>query len=236
MENANRMKNVIIIILLLILGFLAYITMSNNAGKIEALGLVESLNAEVIQWRDKDSLNHAKIQVIETGRTNDFLAIKSNDSTVIALQKTVERFEKYLERQGSVTNITNVTEVHNHYETVVSYDKDSLPVYSSEFNLDNWVIGNIVASKDTTLLKLKYKSDYSIVLGTEKDGWFKRKSFVEVIDKNPYSSNLNVRTYQVKQPRVKRFGVGPYVGFGVGNSLVPQVNIGVGLSFNLIQF
>jgi len=229
-------RNMIIVILILILGCTMFIAMNRAKATLEANGLVESLNAEVITWKDKDSLNHSKIQTIETQSTKDFLAIQSTDSAIIALQETVEEYKKYLKNSGSVTNITNVTEVHNHSETITTYDKDSLPVYSSYFNLDNWVLGSVEASSDTTVVDLTYISSYTIVIGEEKVDMFNKHRFVDVKNHNPYASAATVRTYEKSLARVKRFGFGPYVGIGVGATLVPQVNIGLGVQFNLIQF
>jgi len=232
----EKIKNLMILILMLLLGVFAWISLSNNDSYQEQVSLVEALNDEIKIWKDKDSATHAKIQIIETAKAKDFVAMEIMDSTVKNLQQTVSEFSKYLKKQGSVTNITNVTEVYNSAGTVVSKDSTGNAVYKSNFNLDNWVLGDIVATKDSTKLNLKYFSDYSIVLGQEKDGLFKKKPFVEIIDRNPYSSKHKVRTYQVSQPPVKRFGIGPYVGYGVGVDLKLHTTVGVGLQFNLIRF
>ena len=239
-NKLNKTKDLIIAILVIILFFFMYMSYSNAKSKVATLDLVETLNDEIVHWKDKDSLNYAKIRVIETDHAKDFLKIKSSDSTITALQESVEEFKKYIKNGGSVTNITNVTEVHNHAETIVSYDKDSLPVYSSTFNYDNWIAGTVKASSDTTELKLKYRSSYTVVIGEDKVNLFNRHRYAVIKDNNPYASKPYVRSYQTSLTRVKRFGIGPYVGVGVGvgvgASLKPQINIGVGLSFNLIRF
>lgn len=233
--KTDKAKSILILLLLVIIVILGGVMVGWRNTISEKEGLLSSMNAELITWKDKDSLNHAKIETIQTENTKAFLALTTQDSTIKELQNVVHDFRKYLKNRGSVTNVTNVTEVHNHAGTIVTTDSANNPVYTSNHNLDGWVVGEVVASYDSTKLNLKVKNEYSIIIGEEKDGFMKKKPFVEVINKNPYSMTKTVRTYEVSQ-KVKKFHIGPYVGVGVGNTLVPQVNIGVGLTYSLFRF
>lgn len=238
-------KNLLIIILLVVIGILFYMWNNSRAEAREQSNLVESLNADLQTWKDKDSLNHARIQIIETQRTKDFLAIQTNDSLVKELQSTVNDFKKYLKKQGSVTIVKTTTDVSTKAETEV-IPKDTVkiadikyvyPEYRNKFNLNGWVTGNTIADKDTTLVNLKIKNDYSVIIGQENQGLFKKKKpFVEVINKNPYIETEALRTYEVSMPRPKRFGIGPMIGVGLGADGNIQGVIGVGIQYNLIKF
>lgn len=207
--------------------------------------LVSSLNSEAEVWRDKDSILHAKIQIIETENVKEFLAIKNVDESVKALQAEVKKFQKYLKNVGSVTMVSSTTTVDTTL-TSVTTSKDTIkirdtikifPEYRRKFNLQDYVFGNIIADKDSVRIQLKIKNDYSIVIGEENKGPFRRgKPFAEVINNNPYSDLLNIKTYQVKSYTRKRFSIGPVVGGGFNQDWKFQPFIGLGFTYNLISF
>lgn len=239
-----RMEWGVIIVLLLILFFSIKGCNNHRAKEQEQTELVKALNDTLKVWKDKDSLSHAKIQVLETSNPKDFINLKSNDKEVQDLQKLVKTYQDKLKKKGSATIFETTTEIGTQIPTKVDtiyVPKNGLeikkPVYNSSFNLGNWVIGNTKATEDSTSINLKVKNEYSVIIGEESQGWFKpRKPFVEVINKNPYSETTSLRTYQVQQPKVKRFGIGPVLGYGITSDFKSDIFIGVGLQYNLIRF
>lgn len=243
----ERKNNLLWLLFALLIGVLFFTYLSNRNLKQdlkEKTDLISSLNDTVKVWRDKDSLSHAKIQVLETSNPKDFVNIKSNDKEVQDLQKLVKTYQDKLKKKGSATIFETTTEIGTQIPTKVDtiyVPKDGLvvkkPVYYSSFNLGGWVEGNTKATEDSTQVNLKVRNEYSVIIGEESQGWFKpRKPFVEVINKNPYSETDKLRTYQVQTPAVKRFGIGPFVGYGIGSNFNAGVFIGVGLQYNLIRF
>ena len=210
----------------------------------EQANLVSSLNDTIKTWKDKNNLSHSKIEVIETINPNDFIKLKSKDEDIQKLQQLVSNYKSKLKKQGSATIFETTIEIEDKVPTKVDsivYPKDGLivkkPVYNSSFNLGGWVVGTTKATEDSTQVSLKVKNEYSVIIGEESQGWFKpRKPFVEVINKNPYSETDKLRTYQVQTPAVKRFGIGPFVGYGIGSNFSAGVFVGVGLQYNLIRF
>ena len=85
---------VFIAILVVIIVILYFTNISYQKEARENANLVISLNDTLKTWKDKDSLSHAKIQIIETERTKDFLSLQSKDEEIIKLQKTVKQYEK----------------------------------------------------------------------------------------------------------------------------------------------
>lgn len=216
--------------IILILSCIALVFRCRNKNhKIhEQSNLIESLQSGLKTWKDKDSLDHAKIQIIETSRERDFLKIQSKDSTITELQDLLKKSK--INKRGSVTVIKTSTKVNTKTQTQVKDD-----IYLSHFNLDNWVIGNTIASRDSTEINLKIKNDYSVVIGNESQGWFKKpKMFVEVTNNNPYTDIKTLRTYKVVSPREKKFGLGPIIGYGIGSNTT-GVFIGIGLQYSLIK-
>ena len=233
-------KNLIILILLITIGVLFDVRTRDKAKIREQTNLVTSLNNNLKTWKDKNNQYHAKISVIETQNAKDFLTIHSNDSTIKDLQNTVKKYRRYLKKHGSATVIHTSTGVSTTVVTKVVY-KDTTNCtdmkFKSKFNLNGWVVGNTIASKDSTSINFKIKNVYSIVIGQESQGLFKRrKPFAEVINKNPYSETKSLKTYEVSMPKIKRFGVGPMIGVGLGANGHIQWIIGIGVQYNLIRF
>lgn len=235
----KKNKNLLIIVLFITILF--YLQNTNrNRIRVQS-NLIESLDANLTTWKDKDSLNRARIQVIETQKTKDFLALQSNDSLIKRLQDKVNYFKKQLKDQGVVTVFDSETNVKTTSKTEIivrdTIRNNTFPEYKSNFNLNDWVIGNTISNKDSTTLTLKIKNSYSVIVGKERKGLFKKSvPFVEVINENPYTETKSLRTYQVKLPRQKRFGIGPTIGVGINNNFRISPFLGIGVQYNLIKF
>ena len=234
-------KEVCIVILMVIIAILYFTNISYQKEAKENANLVISLNDTLKTWKDKDSLSHAKIQIIETERTKDFLSLQSKDEEIIKLQKTVKQYEKQIKNQGSVTNFTSETKIITKDSLVTDsvcgkcsfYFSNSNPWYS----VDASVYPTETPNQLSLSLDLKVKNEYSIIVGEEKQGLFKKpKPFVEVLNHNPYSETESLRTYQVSNNvRVKRFGIGPNISVGFNDKGFSWF-IGIGLQYNLIRF
>lgn len=206
----------------------------------ETRGINNTLTEELQTSRNNEGEHVAKMAAFQTRRAQDFVNFATRDSLTLALQKEVKDMKKYLKKQGSVTNITNITHVTAAAETeIIPTDDKNFPNYKSKFNLDGWVYGETLATKDLTKLSLTVKNEYSVVVGSEKTGFLglgKRNPFVQVTNKNPYTETKTLKSYQVKMPPPKRFGLGVFVGYGIGANLQVGPVIAVGGSFNLIRF
>lgn len=229
----------LILFLMLLAGFSFSLYRKERDKNKEKDNLKESLEAELVTWRDKDSLSHGKILILESLKTKYFLDIKSKDSTIINLQSLVKTYKKRIDKGGSATQIGSETSIDADTETEVR-DRDTIyrdnkiyiyPEYKGTFNLDNWVYGTVISNKDTTTVSLKTREEFDVILGTEKG-----KSYAEVISKNPYSEVKSFRTYQVKLPKPGRWGVGPSVTFGLNPELKTEFVIGVSLTYSLFRF
>ena len=232
---------VFIAILMVIIAILYFTNISYQKEAKENANLVISLNDTLKTWKDKDSLSHAKIQIIETERTKDFLSLQSKDEEIIKLQKTVKQYEKQIKNQGSVTNFASETKIITKDSLVTDsvcgkcsfYFSNSNPWYS----VDASVYPTETPNQLSLSLDLKVKNEYSVIVGEEKQGLFKKpKPFVEVLNHNPYSETESLRTYQVSNNvRVKRFGIGPNISVGFNDKGFSWF-IGIGLQYNLIRF
>ena len=227
------------ILLLLFEGVVVY--RFSNKSKAEDKSLIGSLNAELTTWKDKDSLSHAKIQIIETEKTKDFLSLQSKDKDIIKLQKTVKQYEKQIKNQGSVTNFTSETKITTKDSLVTDSVCGKCSFYFSNsnpwFSVDASIYPTETPNQLSLSLDLKVKNEYSVIVGEEKQGLFKKpKPFVEVLNHNPYSETESLRTYQVSTPKLKRWGVGPQIGFGLNSNFTTGAYVGIGLHYSFFNF
>ena len=239
-------RTIIEIVLVLLVIILSVMYFNKNSDYKEQLSLNSAATAELVKWKDKDSLNNAKIESLTTQSTKDFLAFKSLDSSIAKLQSDVKEMSKYLKKQGSVTNLSTTTTVDttNPTEVIENVEEPQSPTYKSNISMRDkdgkeWIYGESIAKRDSTSLFLKVKNDYTLTVGLEPQGFLglgTPKPFAQVKNLNPWSEVDELRTYQVSLPPPKRFGVGVIVGYGLGNNGQLSPIIGVGMSYNLIRF
>ena len=226
---------------MVIIAILYFTNISYQKEAKENANLVISLNDTLKTWKDKDSLSHTKIQIIETERTKDFLSLQSKDEEIIKLQKTVKQYEKQIKNQGSVTNFTSETKIITKDSLVTDSVCGKCSFYFSNsnpwFSVDASIYPTKTPNQLNLSLDLKVKNEYSVIVGEEKQGLFKKpKPFVEVLNHNPYSETKSLKTYQVSNNvRVKRFGIGPNISVGFNDKGFSWF-IGIGLQYNLIRF
>ena len=246
MNILNKITSIVSIVLIIILSF--FIVRSCNQDKIisEKTNLINALNDTIKIWKDKNGISHSKTEVIKTSSISDFLKQNLKDKETKELQSTVKENKNRLGKQGSVTKFNGIIEFEKEIPTLrdtIYIPKDGLvikkPVYNSSFDMDGWVVGSIKASEDSTKINLKVKNDYTVIIGEEKTGFLglgKRKPFVEVTNKNPYSETTSLKTYQVENYKIKRFGIGPNISYSLGANGQLYPTFGIGLQYNVIRF
>lgn len=247
MENQDKYKRLFYIVLTLF--FLVSIISIKGKRYYEQVIEDSEWNNEVLsdsirQYKTKDGLNAARIKVFEVIKAEQFLRLATKDSTILKLQKLVKENEKYISKQGNVTIISTQAYIETTVPTKITNDplipeKEKYPVYSSNFNMKNWIWGSSIANKDSTSYKINYREELSLVIGREKTGFLglgKGTPYADVTLYNPYSVVKDMRVYQTKLPPIKRFGIGPNVSYGLGSDFKSQVFFGIGVSYNFIQF
>ena len=246
MNKLNKITSIVSIVLIIILSF--FIVRSCNQDKIisEKTNLINALNDTVKIWKDKNGISHSKTEVIKTSSISDFLKQNVKDKETKELQNVVKENKNRLGKQGSVTKFNGIIEFEKEIPTLrdtIYIPKDGLvikkPVYNSSFDMDGWVTGSVKASEDSTKINLRIKNDYTVIIGEEKTGFLglgKRKPFVEVTNKNPYSETTSLKTYQVENYKIKRFGIGPNISYSLGANGQLYPTFGIGLQYNIIRF
>lgn len=253
-----KRENWLFIILIVVIIILLQQNCSRIAQIREQDGLLRSM-ADTLQISyNKQGQQVAKIALLETERIRDFLALKTKDEEILRLQEKVKENKNRLGKSGSVTVVTNTTSVTGGDTTTVImrdtvYSNDTVwiyPEYTSKINLGKrtdtswWVMTSVKANRDSTDIGISVENAYTVVIGSEKKskgfkGLFKPKiPFVEITNENPYTATKTLRSYQVKVPKPKRFGIGINAGYGIILDKKPVLRpyIGVGIQYNIVEF
>lgn len=205
-NNFNHRKwvfRILIGLAILSLFFYLFNEISNKSSKIkEQNNLINSLYDTVQVWKDEDGKNRAKISVLKTSKTQDFLRINTQDSTIKELQSLVSKYKNKLNDGSSVTIIKGSTKFDTIYETkeTIKYLLGDISIVDTINN--DWITSVFGFKRDSTIFSLKVKNDLSLIIGEDSQGWFKPKiPFAEVINNNPYAETDVLRTYKVTDTR-----------------------------------
>jgi hypothetical protein len=233
----STLKSIALIIAFIIM---AKMWFGERQQRIEQETLVEASLDELQVWKNKNGESLAKIQVLETQNSKNFLAFQTKDSTILELQRLVKENRKlFKDSKGTAGIIKSETNIDAVGDTEVTQDSIlGSPVYTSKIN-DKWYDIETVASESETQVSLTTRHNLSLVMGSESQGLFKkRKTFATAKDENPYSNIKDMRIYNITEKR-KNFVVGPYVGAGatkVGNDIKTGFTVGFGITYKLFEF
>jgi acyl carrier protein len=240
MKTDFKLKNLLPYLLIVFLGswFLRNAEKSkDDLGQRDSV--IEALNSELITWKDENNLQKAKIKVIEAEKASLFLDLKVRDTLIKDLQIEVKRNKDKIKDKGSVTIFNTVTE----FDTIIKvvrvdgtkvYDTQSC-VFSQTINTEFLDATYGLDSTDHAFLTLKTYDKYSLVIGEEKAGFLKKKTYAEITNHNPFTQTKTLKTYQTQQKK-KHFSVGPNISLGLGNDLVIRPYVGFGVQYSMFEF
>ena len=146
------------------------------------------------------------------------------------LQIALKNFKKVT----TATEITTETKI----DTVKITFRDTIPfVFDRYFKKENefYTISGNVTNKLINFSSISIPNTQTIVLGKKKEGLFKTVYSVEVTNSNPFIKVQDIKAFNFTEKK-KRFGVGVIGGYGVGAKFNASPFIGLGVSYDLIQF
>jgi hypothetical protein len=190
-------------------------------------------------WKDKDSATHHVSTPVIAKDPSAFLKIEAQDKIIQDLQVQVAKYKKQLGKSGSVTVVQGTSIIDTVYVATPAPAgfiwKDS--IYNKFLNWD-YSVKSDSTNKAKVSFKLKTIDDLVIINRIQSNGWFKGHTVVtEVINKNPYSKTVNSATFNIDTKVPKRpWSIGPYVGYGFGDGITPNVSVGIGLQYGFIRF
>ena len=222
-------KIAVIVILALIAGFFFWQDKQRKVEIREKISVIQGLNDTLKIYKDKQGRSHTESKVIEVSAPKDFAKIKGLTDENKKLQDLVKEYKKKLKEGGGVTYFETDTEVETKTITKVDtivVDNTRKLVYSSSFDKEGWITGNVVARHDSTSVTAKVKNEFGVIVGQNKKGFLglgTPETFADVISYNPYTETNKMRSLQVKIDKPNRLywlGGGLVVGVIGGILLV----------------
>lgn len=211
----------------------------------EQVELYNSITDTVKLYKNKDSLNVAKIQVMQTDKESDFLKIKNLTGTNLELQKLIKNKDKKIKDLNTALIHKDETVYIDTLRMYYPIGGDTI-IFSQSVLLDTinnkWINAKYGFNKGLSYLDLKVYNEYQITIGYEGGNLFKKgTSYGIVTNINPYTSPKDIRVYQVSVPEQKRMGISFQTGFGgvydMKNSNISYgPYIGLGLNYNIIKW
>lgn len=197
----------------------------------------EAINSKLrIEVNDKGQ-TIARMKQIEGGRRDVIKALNnSNDSLNIRLAALIKEGGRKSQVATIIETVTEVIKevpvtIHEQ-DTIYVENTDSIvvmPVYSASYS-DEWINYSIKAMHDS----LSFRAVYHSRLNMRHE---KRRGYTDVfvLEENPYSSVNSVTSWSIKR-KPRRFGAGLHIGLGVDSDLRIRPQLGVSVSYHLIQF
>lgn len=236
----TRLSAILIVVIALLLYFIGCNVKKSNHKIDEQAQLITALNDTLKVSRLADSSQKATISALSTQKVSDFLAMKTKDSAINALQVLVKKYEKQIKSGGSVTVVSGKTDIKDSGKTQIVYVTDTTgghpvwPTYKTILS-NRWYTANMRMNRDSAYMNLSIINSYDVIIGKDN----KKNWYADVINHNPYSSTTQLRTYQVQIPkeRQKRITIGIFGGYGINLKGTIQANpmIGVGVGYTLFS-
>lgn len=211
----------------------------------EQVELYNSITDTVKFYKNKDSLNVAKIQVMQTDKESDFLKIKNLTGTNLELQNLIRNKDKKIKDLNTALIHKDETVYVDTLRMYYPVGGDTI-IFSQSVLLDTinnkWINAKYGFNKGFSYLDLKVYNEYQITIGYEGGNLFKKGTpYGVVTNMNPYTSTKDMRVYQVSVPKQKRMGISFQAGFGgvydMKNSNIGYgPYIGLGLNYNIIKW
>ena len=235
-----------VIVMLLGVAILLFSLLSEKRSDYkEQVELYNSITDTVKFYRNKDSLNVAKIQVMQTDKESDFLKIKNLTGTNLELQNLIRNKDKKIKDLNTALIHKDETVYVDTLRMYYPIGGDTI-IFSQSVLLDTvnnkWINAKYGFNRGLSYLDLRVYNEYQITIGYEGGNLFKKGTpYGIVTNMNPYTSTKDMRVYQVSVPKQKRMGISFQTGFGgvydMKNSNISYgPYIGLGFSYNIIKW
>ncbi len=234
----------VIVILLGVTILLSSLLNEKRSDYKEQVELYNSITDTVKFYKNKDSLNVAKIQVMQTDKESDFLKIKNLTGTNLELQNLIRNKDKEIKDLNTALIHKDETVYIDTLRIYYPIGGDTI-IFSQSVLLDTintkWINAKYGFNRGFSYLDLKVYNEYQITIGYEGGNLFKKGTpYGIVTNMNPYTSTKDMRVYQVSVPKQKRMGISFQTGFGgvydmKNNNISYGPYIGLGLNYNIIK-
>ncbi len=213
MNNKYIIIGIIGIVILTILSL--YFKQRENY--IEQVNLYNAITDSLKVYKNKDSLNVAKIRIMQTDKESDFLKIKNLTGTNLELQSLIKNKDKKIKDLNTALILKDETIVIDTLRQYYPIGGDTV-IFSQSVILDTisdkWINTIFGFRKGFSYLDLKVYNEYQLTIGYEGGNIFSQGTpYAIVTNLNPYTVTKDMKVYQVNIPQ-KKFGVSLQLGVG----------------------
>jgi hypothetical protein len=230
MENRIKILIYLSFSLLILLGIAAVKSLFSKPDVYSNIERIREIRDDSISyWKDAYGREHAQKEVAQ-----------SNFETLNTVYKPLmDSVLKSLNIQGKQLDNLSVAGVSSGNHVPLKVDtiyKDSSTQYHFSYK-DPWIS---LSGQIGKLSSLDYSTFDSLIITSyqKKTGFLglgKRVSYIDAYSINPHSHITGLQGIQVATEKPKRFGLGPYVGYGWnGQQWAP--NIGIGINYSILKF
>jgi hypothetical protein len=189
----------------------------------QELTTYDNISDTLTKYRNKYNQQVACISIIQSERNKDFLKMKSQDRSIIELQKLVKEYKNKIKDGGGASIIHVIT---TKYDTIPILYKDSLIIFQDS---TKWINLKGEIKNNSLAYSLKVRNEFNIIYGKEK-----RKEYAEITSKNPHTTTEVFRVYQKQKKQIISGGIN--IGIGTGYDMwhqQPYIGIGINAGLNI---
>lgn len=247
--NANKQRNILLIICIVLVGIIFLLKSCNNSLKNELNGSKQNekaLSDSIRVEKDKNGkIEYEKnILIADKKQLKDlnsdlYNSVKTEKGKVISLEKIIAGFKN--EPKKPTTTVTTIAKYGKFnyglnwcFDT--TYNKDNSRVIEGETMV---YVDSLIVIPGLTYLK-KDNIKFNLITGIKEN-----KDNLEIFVKSDYpgfyvskldGAIVDIKPLIKKYVKPKRFSIGPYIGAGINGNLKPSIQIGIGINYSLIQF
>lgn len=217
----------LIIVLLVLIAWLAIRSCGRKDKELSTRDSIAEIKADSTQyWKDAAGREHASRQVA----IGDLASVKAvYRREVDSLKKILKIHEKDIQAFTALSLQSSGTVIPKVDTVIIPGDTS----YRLQYD-DKWLTLRGQVGRQSFI---QYQVRDSIVFTTysRRVGLFKKETFMDGFSLNPNSHLAGIMSVKIAAPPAKRFGVGPYAGYGWdGQRWKPTV--GVSVHYSLIKF
>lgn len=244
----NKGLNVVILFALfvLLIGGIAELYTNNRKLKerlFKQERLYEAITDSLTTWKNKDSLNEAKIRIMEIDNFESFLEIKNLSGTNLELQTLLKKQGKSIKDLESALILKSETKIVDTVRSYYPIGGDTIIFSQSELLehiLNDWINVTFGFKQGKSYFDMKLVNRFDVVLKYEGKSLFKQGVPVAYVTSlNPYTqvSDMRVVTKGIKPN--KRVGVSLQTGFGGLYNITNKTigygpYVGIGINYNIL--
>lgn len=145
------------------------------------------------------------------------------------LKRLVEKYKK-ISAAGNIITITKFDTLFIPYSGLASDPEHDFKISNPFYKISGRDL-----SSGIQIHHLEIPNTLSFAIGKKKTGFWKSEYRIEAVNSNPFVKITGLDSYTFQVPK-KRIGISVYAGYGISSNFTFAPQIGVGVSYSLLEF